>query len=130
MTHIYLSDEWFAASEKVKAEVGEVEVPPIVKEMRVNLTIVGGPEGDKDVHMAGGATMDPGHIEGASTKLTVPFEVAKAMFVFGDASAAMNALARGQVKIEGDMSKVMALQAIPPTADQQLLSRKLQEITA
>ena len=130
MAHTYLSDDWYAATQKIQEEMGDIDVPPLVKQLRVNLTVVDGPEGDKELHMAGGASMQPGHLPDAPTTVTVPFEVAKAVFIDGNASAAMNALSRGQIKIDGDRSKVMALQAIPNTPQQQELQKRIQEVTA
>jgi putative sterol carrier protein len=37
--------------------------------------------------------------------------VAKDMFVKGDQSAAMQAFMSGQIKVEGDMTKLMAMQS-------------------
>src|SRR3546814_21195243 len=94
----------------------------------INITVTGGPDGDVDVHLAGGA-FDRGHTEGAPTRLTVPYEVAKKLFIDGDQSAAMQAYISGQIKVEGDMTKVMALQTVTPTAEQQDFQAKLADPT-
>ena len=52
------------------------------------------------------------------------------MFVDGNPQAAMQAFMSGQIKIEGDMTKIMAMQAAPPNPAQQELAEKLKGITA
>ena len=58
-----------------------------------------------------GGTFGPGLVDGAPTKLTVPYAVARSMFIEGDQAAAMQAFMSGQIKVEGDMTKLMAMQA-------------------
>ncbi len=72
-----------------------------------------------------------GLADGAPTTLKVPFDVAKAMFIDGNQQAAMQAFMSGQVKVEGDMSKLMAMQgAGGPSPEQTAFQQKLKEITA
>jgi putative sterol carrier protein len=56
--------------------------------------------------------------------------VAKAMFVEGNQAMGMQAFMSGQIKIEGDMSKLMAMQGQAPSESQQKLTEKIKEITA
>src|SRR3546814_14477060 len=94
----------------------------------INITVTGGPDGDVDVHLAGGA-FDRGHTEGAPTRLTVPYEVAKKLFIDGDQSAAMQAFMSGQIKVEGDMTKAMALTTVTTTAEPQASQANLADLT-
>ena len=127
MSHAFLSDSWFDAVEELRAE--QPDAPAALADATINITVTGGPDGDVDVHLAGGA-FDRGHTEGAPTKLTVPYDVAKKLFIDGEQSAAMQAFMSGQIKVEGDMTKVMALQTVAPTAEQQAFQAKLAELTA
>jgi putative sterol carrier protein len=55
------------------------------------------------------------------------------MFIKGDQQAAMQAFMSGQIKVEGDMSKLMAMQSgggAPGGADAAALQAKLKEITS
>jgi putative sterol carrier protein len=91
--------------------------------------VAGGPVGDREIHMAGGR-FERGLAEGAPTKLTVPYEVAKAMFIDGNQQAGMQAFMSGQIKVEGDMTKLMAMQAGgAPTTEQQEFQAKLKALT-
>ena len=75
----------------------------------LNVVVTGGPQGDRELHLADG-NFATGLIDDAPTKLTVPYTVARAMFVEGNQQAAMQAFMGGQIKVEGDMTKLMAMQ--------------------
>ena len=127
MSHIFLTDAWFDAVEELRAE--QPETPEALADATINITVTDGPDGDVDVHLAGG-TFDRGHADDAPTKLTVPYETAKKLFIEGDQSAAMQAFMSGKVKVEGDMTKVMALQSTPPTPEQEAFQAKLADLTS
>jgi putative sterol carrier protein len=122
----YLSDEWFAKIEELSEEVN-LEIPPQLAEMKINMTVTSD-EGDCDLCMNGGK-IQKGHLDDATTKVTVPMEFAKKIFVDRDQAAGMQAFTSGKLKIEGDMSKMMAVQSIPQTESQKLLQEKMKEIT-
>ncbi len=127
MTHPFLSEPWFHAVEELRDE--QPAPPSAMADLVVNITVNGGPDGDVDAHLAAGM-FDRGHVEGAPTTLTVPYETAKKLFVEGDQSAAMQAFMSGQIKVEGDMTKVMALQSVPTTPEQEAFQLRLRELTA
>ncbi|HUZ42895.1 MAG TPA: SCP2 sterol-binding domain-containing protein [Acidimicrobiales bacterium] len=132
MPETFLSDAWFDEVEKVRAELGDPEVPAAMKDLTINIVVTGGPEGDREIRMEAGS-FERGLADGAPTKLTVPFDVAKAIFIDGNQSAAMQAFMSGQIKVEGDMSKLMAMQAGgagPAAASAEALQARLKEITA
>ncbi|HKE72044.1 MAG TPA: SCP2 sterol-binding domain-containing protein [Acidimicrobiales bacterium] len=128
MPHVFLSDDWFDAVEELRDEMPEP--PAAVKDLKINIVVAGGPDGDREIHMAGGA-FERGLADDAPTKLTVPFDVARSMFIDGNQQAGMQAFMSGQIKVEGDMSKLMAMQAGGgPTPEQQALQEKLKALTA
>ena len=122
----YLSDEWFAKVDELIKEVN-LEVAPAAAEMKMNMTITSD-EGDIEMGMNGGK-IQKGHVDGATTKITVPYDLAKKMFVEEDKQAGMQAFMSGKMKIEGDMSKMMSMQNVQPTESQKLLQEKIKEIT-
>ncbi len=127
MPHPFLSDEWFSEVEKLRSE--QPEPPANVKDLKLNIVVTGGPDGDKEISMNGGQ-FEQGLQEGAPTKLTVPYDVAKAIFIEGNQQAGMQAFMSGQIKVEGDMSKLMAMQGGAPTPEQQAFQQKLRDVTA
>ena len=125
----FLSDAWFDEVEKLRSEAPE---PPAgLADLMLNIVITGGPEGDKEVHTKAGQ-FERGLVDGAPTKLTVPYDVAKAIFIEGNQQAGMQAFMSGQIKVEGDMSKLMAMQGGggAPSAEQQAFQQKLKDLTA
>jgi hypothetical protein len=130
VAHPFLTEAWFAEVEKLQAEAPEP--PAALKELTFNVVVQGSPEGDQELHMTGGR-FERGFVDGAPTKLTVPYEVARSLFVEGDQQAAMQAFMSGQIRIEGDMTKLMVLQsqaAVPPTPEQKEFQEKLRALTA
>lgn len=128
MPETFLSDAWFDAVEKLR---GEMPAPdPATADLTLNIVVTGGPDGDREVHTAAG-NFEQGLIDGAPTKLTVPYDVAKAIFIEGNQQAGMQAFMSGQIKVEGDMSKLMAMQGgAGPSAEAAAFQQKLKDLTA
>ena len=126
MPYTFLSDEWLAEVKKLADESGGGSGMP--DSITLNMVVTGGPQGDRELHVTGGK-FESGLLDSAPTKLTVPYDVAKKMFVDGDQSSAMQAFMSGQIKVEGDMSKLMAMQGQNSGGNADL-QKKLQEITA
>ena len=123
----FLSNAWMDELDKLRGEAPEP--PAALQDLVINITVTGAPDGDTDVHMAGGQ-FERGHAEGAPTKLTVPYDVAKKLFIDQDQSAAMQAFMSGQIKVEGDMTKLMAMQGGgAPSPEQEAFAAKIKEIT-
>ena len=122
----YLSDEWFSKVDELVKEVN-LEIAPAAADVKVNMTITSD-TGNIDWCINGGK-LQKGHVADAKTKITVPYDLAKKMFVDEDRAAGMQAFTSGKMKIEGDMGKLMAMQSIQPTASQKLLQAKIKEIT-
>ena len=120
MPYTFLSDEWLTEVKALADEAGP-EANAMPADLTLNLVVTGGPEGDRELHMAG-----------APTKLTVPYAVARSMFIEGDQAAAMQAFMSGQIKVEGDMTKLMAMQASGhgDPAAAAALQEKLKAVTA
>ena len=131
----FLSDEWMDAARKIREEY-RGKTPPVAHTVKMNQVITDVPFGDGtiDAHMdtsSGEMEMDKGHIEGADVKVTVDYATAKAIFVDGNPQAGMQAFMAGKIKVEGDMTKLMAMgQGSAATdATAQELQSKIQEIT-
>ena len=124
----FLSDEWFAEVEKLREENPVPAATGPGADIKLNITVTGAPGGDKEIHMDAG-DFGQGHVE-APTKMTVPYEVAKKVFIEQDQQAGMQAFMQGQIKVEGDMSKIMAMQTAQPSAEQQALMKKIADITS
>ena len=129
MPNPFLSDAWLEDVKKISEESGAGGMMPPGAE--INMVITGGPEGDKELHVTGGQ-FNKGLIDSAPTKLTLPYTVAKDMFINGNQQAAMQAFMSGQIKVEGDMTKLMAMQGGGggAGADAADIQAKMREITS
>jgi hypothetical protein len=124
----FLSSAWFDAVEQLRAEQPAPDAG--MSDLTLNIVVTGGPEGDAEVHVKNG-NFERGLVDDAPTKLTVPYDVAKAIFIEGNQQAGMQAFMSGQIKVEGDMSKLMAMQGGgAPSAEQQAFQQKLKDLTA
>ena len=124
----FLSDEWFAKVKEIRDSAGDVEAPAALADLVINITVKTD-DGEKHMAMAGGM-IEEGHHDDAPTTLVLPADLAKRIFIEGDQSAGMQGFMSGQIKIEGDMSKLMALQSAQPTDEQKQLMKQIQDVTA
>ncbi len=124
MAHEFLSDGWFEAVEAL----GPPPPPSGPDPGPINLVVTRAGAGDVQLHFAAGA-MVRGLDEAAPTTLTTPYDVAKALFIQRDQQAAMQAFMSGQIKVQGDMSKLMAMGNAAPTAEQEAFSQQVVELT-
>jgi putative sterol carrier protein len=125
----FLSDEWVDAAKKVRAEAGGTKAAQPVK---MNLVITDVPFGDGsvDAHMDstnGEIELDLGHLDTPDVTATLDYDTAKAMIVDANPQAAMQAFMAGKIKLQGDMTKAMALQGGPADPE---MSAKIKAITA
>ena len=128
MGHEFLSDGWFDEAEKLRADI-DPAVPDAIKDLVINLVVKDGPAGDIEARMEAGR-FAKGLADAAPTKLTVPYEVAKKMFIEQDQQASMQAFMSGQIQVEGDMTKLMAMQAGgPPSEDAVKLQAQIASMT-
>ena len=136
MTYLFLSDEWLEEARNIRAEYAG-KTPPVPHVVRMNLVITSVPFGDTDIeaHMdtsSGELELDMGHLEVQDLKVTVDYDTAKAILLEGNPQAGMQAFMAGKVKVEGDMAKLMALQAAPAASDPAAaeMAARLRDITA
>lgn len=124
MAHEFLSDDWFTAVKGLPAP------QPAPSAANLSLNVVVTREGDEEIpmHFAAGQ-LERGLDESAPTTLTLPYDVAKSMFITQDQAAAMQAFMSGRIKVTGDMTKVMALGQQTPTPEQEEYNQKIRELT-
>ena len=129
----FLTPEWVAAAKAIREEF-EGESPAPAHSVRMNQTITEVPFGDTDVKAFmdtsdGALNLDLGELENPDLTVTVDYETAKAIIVDGNPQAGMQAFMAGKIKVQGDMTKMMALQAggQDPVAAQ--VAERIQAIT-
>jgi putative sterol carrier protein len=129
----FLSEEWVEEAKKIREEYSGKAAAP-AHEVRMNQVITDVPfgEGSIDAHMdtsGGEAKMELGHLENPDLTVTLDYETAKAILVDGNPQAGMQAFMAGKIKVQGDMTKLMALQSAPPDPVQAEIAEKIKAIT-
>ena len=132
--HPFLSDEWIDEAKKIREEFrGKAEAPAHKVKMNQVVTDVPFGDGTINAHMdtsGGEMEMDKGHLDDAEVTVTVDYATAKAIFVDQNPQAGMQAFMAGKIKVQGDMTKLMAMgQATPDPAAMEIAAR-IKEITA
>lgn len=130
----FLSDEWLAAAKQIREEhAGAAAAPAHAVRMNQIITEVPFGEGTIEAHMdtsGGEVTMDMGHLENPDLTVTLDYVTAKAILVDGNPQAGMQAFMAGKIKVQGDMTKLMAMQQSTPDPAAAEIATKIQEITA
>jgi len=131
--YLFLSDEWTAAVRRLHDEVvTQTTTPP--QSVRMNLVLTDSPlvDGTVDAHLdttSGEVELGTGHLDSPDLTVTIEYETAKAILVEGNAQAAMQAFMSGRIKLEGDMTLLLALQSAPLDPAHQELAARIREIT-
>jgi len=128
MRYEFLSREWFAKVDEMVAAAGDLQIPDAMKNVEVNVTITA-PAGSTDLFMKDGL-FHLGHQPTASATLTLGVDLARKIFVDADAAAGVQAFLAGEIKVEGDLAKVIAMQTVEPSAAQKRLTQQIAAITA
>ena len=125
----FLSDDWFAKVNELTAAAGNLNIPSSMASLVLNVTVSGLPAGNVDICLNGG-NFEKGLNPSAPTKLSMPADLLRKIFLEGDQGAGMQGFMSGQIKVEGDMSKLMAMQTVQPSASQKALQKQILEATA
>ncbi len=129
----FLSDEWLEAAKKIREE-GPAGTPP-AHSVKMNQIITDVPFGDGTINAhldtsSGDVQMDMGHLDAPDLTVTLDYATAKAILVDGNPQAGMQAFMAGKIKVQGDMTKMMAMQQGTPDPAQAEIAAKIKEITA
>ena len=131
--HAFLSEEWVEAAKGVREQFAGKTAPPAHKvKMNLHITDVPFGSGEVDAHMDTSGdemAMDLGHISGEDLTVTVDYATAKAIFIEGNPQAGMQAFMAGKIKVQGDMTKLMAMQSGAPDPTAQEVAKKIADIT-
>lgn len=135
--HKFLSEEWVEAAKKIREDLSAEETGTPHK-VKMNQVITEVPFGDGTVnaHMdssSGEMDMGLGHLDDPELTVTLDYATAKAILVDGNPQAGMQAFMAGKIKVEGDMTKLMAMQQPPAdpeaAAAAQKVAKAIQDIT-
>lgn len=124
----FLSDEWFTRVDALIAAAGDLQIPPAMKAAEINVTVAS-PTGNVELFLKDGL-FTRGHRARAVTTLTLPSALARKIFIDGDAAAGVQAFLTGEIKAEGDLATLVAMQTVEPSAAQEALRKQIAAITS
>lgn len=133
MPYKFLSDEWVAEAKKVREEFAGKGSPP-AHAVRMNQIITDVPFGDGTVNAhidtsGGEMEMELGHLDNPDLTVTLDYDTAKAILIDQNPQAGMQAFMAGKIKVQGDMTKLMAMQSGPVDPVAAEVAAKIKEIT-
>ena len=123
----FLTDDWFSTVETLTAQAGDLNLPPALANLAINL-VVADTTGNTELSLDGRA-IKKGLSSNAKTTLNMDGETLRKVFLEFDMAAAMQAFMTGKIKVQGDMSQLMALQTAKPSQEQKDLFKKVLENT-
>ena len=129
----FLSAEWMEEAHKIREEfAGQTSAP--AHAVRMNQIITDVPFSDEPINAymdtsQGDLELDLGSLENPDLTVTVDYETAKAIFVEQNPQAGMQAFMAGKIKVQGDMTKLMAMQSQAPDPVAQQVAERVKEIT-
>jgi hypothetical protein len=136
MPYPFLSEEWIAAARDIRAKYSNVEAATqIVVAVRINQIISDVPFGSGSIQAyfdtsQGMLQMELGALDNPDATITTDYHTARSIFVDQDPAAGMQALMSGKVAVEGDMLKLLALQAtIVNAGAAEEIAAEMKEIT-
>jgi putative sterol carrier protein len=118
---------------KIREEfAGQTSAP--AHAVRMNQIITDVPFSDDPINAymdtsQGDLELDLGSLENPDLTVTVDYETAKAIFVEQNPQAGMQAFMAGKIKVQGDMTKLMAMQSQAPDPVAQQVADRVKEIT-
>jgi hypothetical protein len=131
--YAFLSPEWIEAARALQSEHAASLEPPALP-VRMNLVVEDVPFGEPtlDAHLdtsSGTVELDLGHLGAADVKVSLDYPTAKKIIVDGDGQAAMQAFMGGKIRVEGDITKLLAFQATPVSGSSIEAAEQIRAIT-
>ena len=130
MAHDFLSPEWLEAARQIRESLGDIGPAPV--ELVMNLIVTEVPFSTQNIQAnldtrVGTLALEEGHASDPQLTVTITWATAKALLIDGQPQAAMSAFMAGEIRVEGDMSKLVGLQnqKPDPRAEQVLSQLKL-----
>ena len=124
---VFLTNEWFEQVEQMGQEAGELNLPPALASMVVNLK-VSDTQQDIEANFTNGL-LHRGLNDAATTTLLLDRSILQSIITDFDTNEIMGAFMGGKIRVEGDMSQLMAVQTARPSDEQKELYMRIKSMT-
>jgi putative sterol carrier protein len=133
MPHAFLSDEWLSEAKSIRDKYAG-QGAPVGHKVKMNQVITGVPFGEGDIELSmdttsGEVVLEKGHLDDADVTITTDYDTARKIFVDQDPQAGMQAFMSGKIKVQGDMMKLMQMQATAPDETAKKVADEIKAIT-
>lgn len=133
--YAFLSEEWMEAAREIRGRY-EDQLPDISVSVRINQVITEVPFGEGTIEAfidTSGGTMvfELGALDDPDAVIHTDYEAARALLVERDIASVMPMMLAGRIMVQGDLMKLMAMQAaVPATELGEQVSAEIAAITA
>ena len=133
MAYEFLSPEWIVAAHEIREGLGDVGPAPVSLVMNLTVTDVPFQSDHLLAHLdtnEGPLALNATHHPDPQISITIAWATAKDLLIDGQSQAVMSAFMAGKIRVEGDMSKLVALQNQEPDPRADAVIAALRAITA
>lgn len=123
----FLSTEWFSKVAELREAAGPIELPSEIADSVINVTLTDLEDGKK-IHIAAGEFVTE-HNDKAEVTIGLTSGLLRKLFLELDTQAGMQAFFAGEIKVDGDVAKLMALQSYQPDEKQKALLDQIVAMT-
>lgn len=122
----FLSQSWFDEVAKLNDAAGELNLPPTLANIVLNAIITG--EQTAELHLKNGKIAQ-GKTSDAISTISIDEQTLASLITTGDINVAIEAFMLGKIRIDGDMTQVMALQTAKMSPEQKALYKQIKAMT-
>ncbi|WP_294035702.1 SCP2 sterol-binding domain-containing protein [uncultured Moraxella sp.] len=122
----FLSQAWFDEVAKLNEQAGDLHLPPNLDSILMNAKILG--DETIELHLKQGKIAQ-GLADGAASTVSIDAETLGQIIDSGDINIAIEAFMMGKIRVDGDMTQVMALQSAKPSQEQKALFKQIKAVT-
>lgn len=122
----FLSDDWFAQVATLNTQAGELPLSPSLAQARFNLAVTG--DNETQLHLQNGK-IGKGFLDNAQASIRLDSQTLGELIAGKDINIALEAFMTGKIRIDGDMSAVLALQSTKPSTEQKALYKQILAVT-
>lgn len=122
----FLSQAWFDQVNELNAQAGDLNLPPNLASIILNASVTG--EQGAELHLKEGK-IHQGNTPDAISSVVIDDATLSNIISTGDVNQAIEAFMMGKIRIDGDMTQVMALQSAKPSQEQKALFKQILAIT-